>query len=88
MQRFQIYAGDRVGACLKDDNGREFLDILTNSAPSSYKAAKWGGSSGSCSESSMSASEEEPSVERGAALHLYVDISKSKTNTRDRYIYS
>ena len=70
-----------MGACLKDNNGREFLDILTNSAPNSYKAAKWGGSSGSCSESDMRSSPEDPNVENGAALHLYVDISKSKTNT-------
>ena len=75
-QYFQIYDGDRVGACLRDNNGIEFLDILAESASSSYRVAMWGSSSGSCSESAMSSSPEEPSIESRNVLHLYVDISK------------
>ena len=75
-QYFQIYDGDRVGACLRDNNGIEFLDILAESDSSSYRVAMWGSSSGSCSESAMSSSPEEPDTESTKVLHLYVDISK------------
>ena len=72
---FQIYENDRVGACMRNGNN-EFLDILAESAPNNYRVGRWGSSSGSCQESDMSQSTEEPDTDRQFILHLYVDISK------------
>ena len=50
---FQIYDGDRVGACLRDHNF-EFLDILAEEAPNGASVGRWGSSSGQCRESDVS----------------------------------
>lgn len=73
---FQIYENDRVGACMRNNDDAEFLDILAESAPSSVRVGTWGSSSGRCRESDMSVSSEEPDIEQRMVLHLYVDISK------------
>ena len=73
---FQIYDGDRVGACMK--NGVfEFLDVLAESAPNNLRVGAWGSSSGQCRESDMSQSSSEPGTQQGMVLHLYVSISES-----------
>ena len=72
---FQIYENDRLGACMRNTNNAEFLDILAEEASNS-KVGMWGSSSGRCRESDMSSSDEEPDIESGKVLHLYVDISK------------
>ena len=74
-QYFQIYDGDRVGACMRS-NGFEFLDILAEEAPNSFRVARWGGSSGSCGENDMRQSDEDLETESTFVLHLHVDISK------------
>ena len=74
-QHFQIYDGDRVGACMRN-NGFEFLDILAESAPSSFRVARWGGSSGSCGENDMRQSDGDLESVSSFVLHLHVDISK------------
>ena len=74
-QQFQIYDGDRVGACMRN-NGYEFLDILAQDAPDSFRVARWGDSSGSCGENDMRQSNEERESVSEHILHLYVDISK------------
>ena len=73
---FQIYDGDRVGACLRDNDRVEFLDILAESAPDTLEVTKWGSSSGSCEESDMRQSTGDLETESTFILHLYVDISK------------
>ena len=75
---FQIYDGDRVGACLRDNGDIEFLDILAEDAPNGFKVGRWGSSSGQCQESDMSQSSEEPGTTSRMVLHLYVDISEFK----------
>ena len=70
---FQIYQDDRVGACLKDGGGTEFLDILAED--DNYRVGSWGGSSGQCREGNMMQSSEEPDTTSGFVLHLYVEIS-------------
>ena len=73
---FQIYEDDRLGACMRNNDDAEFLDILAESGPSSVRVGMWGSSSGQCRESDMSMSSEEPDIELRKVLHLYVDISK------------
>ena len=73
---FQIIDGDRLGACLRDNDNAEFLDILAESASNNFRVSRWGSSSGQCRESDMMQSSEEPGSTSGMALHLYVDISK------------
>ena len=73
---FQIYDGDRVGACMR--NGVfEFLDVLAESAPNNLRVGAWGSSSGQCRESDMSQSSSELETQQGMVLHLYVSISES-----------
>ena len=48
---FQIYDGNRVGACLRDHGNIEFLDILAEDAPNGATVGRWGSSSGHCQES-------------------------------------
>ena len=72
---FQIYAGDRVGACMRN-NGFEFLDILAENAPNRFIVARWGGSSGSCKENDMQQSDGDLESVSSSVLHLHVDISK------------
>ena len=74
-QYFQIYDGDRVGACMRN-NGFEFLDILAESAPSSFIVARWGDSSGSCGENDMRQSDGDLESLSSFVLHLHVDISE------------
>ena len=73
---FLIYDNDRLGACMRNSDDAEFLDILAESASSSYKVAMWGSSSGQCQQSDMEESSVDPDTESGFVLHLYVDISK------------
>lgn len=73
---FQVYEGDRLGACLRDNGDTEFLDILAEEAPSSHVVARWGSSSGSCGINQMTQSPQNPDSISGMILHLYVDISK------------
>ena len=72
-QYFQIHSGDRLGACLRNNDEIEFLDILAEEAPTSV--GRWGGSSGQCRERDMSQSSNEESASN-MVLHLFVDISK------------
>ena len=72
---FQINDGDRLGACLRDNDNAEFLDILAESAPNNFSVRSWGSSSGQCQESDMMQSQD-LSTTPGMVLHLYVDISK------------
>ena len=74
-QQFQIYDGDRVGACMRNDEF-EFLDILAEGVPSSFVGARWGGSVGSCEVNDMRQSNSELERVSEHILHLYVDISK------------
>ena len=74
-QYFQIYNGDRVGACMRN-NGYEFLDILAESAPGDFRVRRWGGSSGSCGENDMQQSDGDLVTVSEFVLHLHVDISK------------
>ena len=74
-QYFQIHSGDRLGACLRNHGNTEFLDILAESASSSFSVGRWGGSSGQCRERDMSQSSGEETISE-MVLHLYVDISK------------
>ena len=74
-QYFQIHSGDRLGACLRNNGNTEFLDILAESASSSFSVGRWGGSSGQCRERDMSQSSDEETISE-MVLHLYVDISK------------
>ena len=73
-QYFQIHSGDRLGACLRNNDDAEFLDILAEGAPTSVQ--RWGGSSGQCQESDMSQSSNEETASN-MVLHLFVDISKT-----------
>jgi len=75
-QYFQIYDGDRVGACMRDNDNFEFLDILAEGAPSSFRVARWGGVSGSCGENDMRQSDGGLESVSEHILHLSVDISK------------
>ena len=72
---FQIFEDDRVGACMRN-GANEFLDILAESASNSLRVGRWGSSSGNCAESNMAQSSNEPGMQRGMVLHLYMDISK------------
>ena len=85
-QQFQIYDGDRVGACMRN-NGFEFLDILAESAPSNNRVARWGDSSGSCQENDMRTSTQEPDIQSGSILHLHVDISELLLHLRVIFIH-
>ena len=73
-QYFQIHSGDRLGACLRNNDDAEFLDILAEGAPTSVQ--RWGGGSGRCRERDMSQSSNEETASN-MVLHLFVDISKS-----------
>ena len=73
---FQVYEGDRLGACLRDNDDAEFLDILAEVASSSDVVARWGDSSGQCGMSQMTQSSQNPESISRMILHLYVDISK------------
>ena len=75
---FQIYDGDRIGACLRDNGNIEFLDILAEDAPNKFKVGRWGSSSGQCRESDMLQSPQGRDRTSGMVLHLYVDISEFK----------
>ena len=75
---FQIYDGDRVGACLRDNGNTEFLDILAEETPNNFKVGRWGSSSGQCRESDMLQSSQGRTTTSGMVLHLYVDISELK----------
>ena len=75
---FQIYDGDRIGACLRDNDNTEFLDILAEEAPNNFKVGMWGSSSGQCRESDMSQSPQGRDTTSSMVLHLYVDISEFK----------
>ena len=77
-QYFQIYHGDRVGACLRNSRF-EFLDILATNAPSNFAVVMLGANSGSCEVTDMSLLTEGLQRESRAVLHLYVDISKKKS---------
>ena len=77
-QYFQIYDGDRVGACLRNSRF-EFLDILATNAPSNFAVVMLGANSGSCKVTDMSLLTEGLHRESRAVLHLYVDISKKKS---------
>ena len=57
-------------------NRFEFLDILAESAPDSFRVARWGGSSGSCGENDMRQSDGDLKSLSSFVLHLHVDISK------------
>ena len=74
-QYFQIHSGNRLGACLRDNDNAKFLHILAEEAPDSSRVVRWGGSSGPCEESDMSQSSDEETISE-MVLHLYVDISK------------
>ena len=76
-QYFQIHSGDRLGACLRNNDESGFLDILAENAYSSFSVGRWGGRSGRCRENDMSrsSSEDLETISR-MVLHLYVDISK------------
>ena len=74
-QYFQIYDGDRVGACLRN-SGFEFLDILAESAPNNFLVERWGGTSGSCDKNDIRQSTGDIESVSRLVLHLYVDISK------------
>ena len=84
---FTIFEDDRVGACMRS-GANEFLDILAESAPNSLRVGQWGSSSGSCAESNMAQSSEEPDTEQGMVLHLYVDISKKNGIACSMYMAS
>ena len=74
-RHFQVYEGDRLGACLRD-NDAEFLDILAEEASSSDVVARWGSSSGQCGMAQMTQSSQNPESISEMILHLCVDISK------------
>ena len=75
-EAFQVYEGDRLGACLRDNDDAEFLDILAEEASSSDVVARWGGSSGQCGMAQMTQSSQNPESISEMILHLYVDISE------------
>ena len=73
---FQVYEGDRLGACLRDNGNTEFLDILAEEASSSVVVVRWGSSSGQCGMAQMTRSSQNPESISEIILHLYVDISE------------
>ena len=75
-QYFQIYENDRLGACMRNSDNAEFLDILAESASNSFRVGRWGSSSGQCGESDMTLSPEDVDTDSRKVLHLYVDISR------------
>ena len=84
-QHFQIYEGDRVGACLREYSGVEPLEILAEDSSRQYKVVKWGSNSGHCRWRDMATS----SLERAShafVLHLYVDISKFENQIQNQCI--
>ena len=79
-QYFQIYEGDRVGACMRSGEF-DFLDVLARNAPSTLRVAMWGGDSGSCGVNDTRYSPSRPVRQATAILHLSVDISKLKNTS-------
>ena len=75
---FQVQAGDRVGACLRQNGDIDYLDILfdANTFSPDYTHI-WSRGSGGCAEDDMTTS---PTISlfnlRSKNLHLYADISE------------
>ena len=76
---FQIQAGDRVGACLRQNGDIDYLDILFDTGLFSLNFVHyWSRSAGGCTEDDMATSPDIqfPENFRSNNLHLYVDISE------------
>ena len=71
---FEIYAEDRVGACLRPNGDVDYLDILRDH--NRNRVHSWTGG-GVCTEADMATS---PPIQNSnrerRRLHLYVDISE------------
>jgi len=76
-QQFQIYEGDRVGACMRGSK-TNFLHILAERASSDVSVVRWGQNSGNCRENNkqVQRSNGQPASLPSSVLHLYVNIGK------------
>ena len=86
-QYFQIYMGDRVGACMRSSaNNVGFLNILAHNASGNVTVV-WGQNSAPCTKGMMMESGGPLQTVFSLVLHLHVDISKIHLLTDFRYTH-